>query len=65
MRNQKGFTIVELLIVVVVVVILAALMVTFVIGMKSGNTCDMYRYAPLSDVPAGCVDYFMNGEGQR
>lgn len=65
MRNQKGFTIVEVLIVVVIAFIIGIFVFAAVSGLKGGNYCDMYRYSSMSDVPASCVDYFLNGDGSQ
>ena len=58
--NSKGFTIIEMLIVAVIVGILIFMAITAIKALNGGNYCDMYRYAPISDVPASCWDYFSN-----
>ncbi len=69
MRNQKGFTIIEGIITFVIVCIVSMFAIVIFLAIRNvvdgGNYCDMYRYAPINEVPASCIDYFFNGNGAQ
>ena len=54
--KNEGFTLVELIVVIAIVFVLIAVIFTAFIG---GNTCSLYRYQPMRDVPAQCVRYYL------
>lgn len=55
MKNQKGFTVIELLIVLVLVGIL----VWFVFAGFKMSECEQYRHEPITNTPQKCVEYLV------
>lgn len=63
--NQKGWTIIELLIVVTIIGILIAVVMTTCVGIKKREdatkvetSCEEYKDWAFEDIPARCVKYF-------
>lgn len=66
MKNNKGFTMVELLIVLVVALVIG--MITYTIikaATGNGNYCDYYKYSSVSDTPVSCYNYLKGGNDEN
>lgn len=59
--NEKGFTILEVLIVFVIACILALIVFSGIRGKSSDNykvDCDAFQYTSVKDLPAACLNYY-------
>lgn len=53
---MRNITLIEMF---VIIAIVGIIIVAIVSGIKGGNYCEMFKYAPMREVPANCYSYFM------